>query len=70
VDVGFKTLMVARAVVVYAFNPSTWEFEVSLVYRVSSRTSRATQRNPVSKNQTKQTLILYSWKSVSASAFR
>jgi hypothetical protein len=31
-----------------------WEFEVSLVYRVSSRTSRATQRNPVSQTQTKQ----------------
>jgi hypothetical protein len=28
------------------------EFEVSLVYRVSSRTARATQRNPVSKNKT------------------
>jgi hypothetical protein len=27
------------------------EFETSLVYRVSSRTARATQRNPVSKNQ-------------------
>jgi hypothetical protein len=27
------------------------EFEVSLVYRVSSRTARATQRNPVSKKQ-------------------
>jgi hypothetical protein len=26
-------------------------FEASLVYRVSSRTARATQRNPVSKNQ-------------------
>jgi hypothetical protein len=25
------------------------EFEVSLVYRVSSRTARATERNPVSK---------------------
>ena len=42
------------------FNPSTWEteegrfleFESSLVYRVSSRTARATQRNPVSKKQT------------------
>ena len=39
-----------------ALNPSTWEtgrwiseFEASLVYRVSSRTARATQRNPVSK---------------------
>ena len=27
------------------------EFEASLVYKVSSRTARATQRNPVSKNQ-------------------
>jgi hypothetical protein len=27
------------------------EFEVSLVYRVSSRTARATQKNPVSKKQ-------------------
>ena len=27
------------------------EFEASLVYRVSSRTARATQRNPVSENQ-------------------
>jgi hypothetical protein len=48
--------------VAHAFNPSTWEaeagrfseFEASLVYRVSSRTARATQRNPVSKNK-KQT---------------
>jgi hypothetical protein len=35
------------------------EFEASLVYRVCSRTARATQRNPVSKNKktnkTKQT---------------
>jgi hypothetical protein len=29
------------------------EFEASLVYRVSSRTARATQRNPVSKKKTK-----------------
>jgi hypothetical protein len=27
--------------------------EASLVYKVSSRTARAIQRNPVSKNQTK-----------------
>jgi hypothetical protein len=35
---------------------SRWisEFEASLVYRVSSRTVRATQRNPVSKTKTKQ----------------
>ena len=48
----------------HAFNPSTQEaeaggrriseFEVNLVYRVSSRTTRATQRNPVSKNQKKK----------------
>ena len=45
--------------VAHAFNPSTQEaeareiseFEASLVYKVSSRTPRATQRNPVSKNQ-------------------
>jgi hypothetical protein len=30
------------------------EFEASLVYKVSSRTARAIQRNPVSKNQKKQ----------------
>jgi hypothetical protein len=44
-------------VVVHAFNPSrgTWisKFEASVVYRVSSRTARATQRNPVLKNKTK-----------------
>jgi hypothetical protein len=47
----------------HAFNPSTCkaeagrslEFKASLVYRVSSRTARATQRNPVSKNKDKQT---------------
>jgi hypothetical protein len=45
-----------------SFNSSTWEAEAggflslrpSLVYKVSSRTARATQRNPVSKNKTKQ----------------
>jgi hypothetical protein len=48
--------------VAHAFNPSTWEaeagseFEASLVYRVSSRTARATQRNPVS-NKTKEKII-------------
>jgi hypothetical protein len=30
------------------------EFEASLVYRVSSRTARATQRNPVSKKTKKK----------------
>jgi hypothetical protein len=49
----------------HAFNPSTWEaeagriseFEASLVYKVNSRTASATQRNPVSKNQTKTKTI-------------
>jgi hypothetical protein len=43
----------------HTFNPSSQEaeagriseFEASLVYKVSSRTARAIQRNPVSKNQ-------------------
>jgi hypothetical protein len=30
------------------------EFEVSLVYKMSSRTARATQRNPVLKKQKKK----------------
>jgi hypothetical protein len=30
------------------------EFEASLVYRVSSRTARATQRNPVKKKKEKE----------------
>ena len=30
------------------------EFEASLVYRVSSKTARGTQRNPVSENNKKQ----------------
>jgi hypothetical protein len=47
-------------VVAHAFNPSTWEaeagrvYKASLVYKVSARTARATQRNPVSKNQKKK----------------
>jgi hypothetical protein len=36
------------------------EFEASLVYRVSSRTARATQRNPVSKKKKKKSWHLYS----------
>jgi hypothetical protein len=49
-------------VVAHAFNPSTWEgrgrwiseLETSLVYRVSSRTARDIQRNPVSKIKKKK----------------
>jgi hypothetical protein len=51
--------MSSWAVVVHAFNPhlggrGRWisEFEANLVYKVSSRTARATQRSPVSKKKT------------------
>ena len=54
-----KNKMVEPGVVAHAFNPEhsggrgrgISEFEASLVYKVSSRTARAIQRNPVSKNQ-------------------
>jgi hypothetical protein len=39
-------------VVAPAFNPSTWEAEAGGY--LSSRPARATQRNPVSKNQKKK----------------
>ena len=53
-------------------SPLAWrisEFEASLVYRVSSRTATATQRNPVSKNNNnkksckaqRQTYQNYTW---------
>jgi hypothetical protein len=35
------------------------ELEASLVYRVSSRTARTTQRNPVSKNEKKKKIYIY-----------
>jgi hypothetical protein len=35
------------------------EFEASLVYRVSFRTARATQRNPVSKKKKKKVSMVY-----------
>jgi hypothetical protein len=53
----FKVFLLGKAVA-HTFNPSTWEggrgswifeLEASLIYRASSRTVRATQRNPVSK---------------------
>jgi hypothetical protein len=34
------------------------ELEASLVYKVSSRTARATQRNPVSKNKNKKCFLV------------
>jgi hypothetical protein len=46
-----------QAVMAHAFNPSTWEAEaggfLSLVYRVSSSTARAIQRNPVKKKKSR-----------------
>jgi hypothetical protein len=35
-----------------------FEFEASLVYKVSSKTARATQRNPVSKDKTNKQVII------------
>ena len=54
-----NTTYFGQAVVAHTFIPRAQETEAggslelktSLVYRVSSRTARATQRNPVSKNQ-------------------
>jgi hypothetical protein len=71
VGMGFKTFTPTHpVVVVHAFNPSTWELgsqrQVDF-YRVSSRTARATQRNPVSKCSPapqKKTFTLAAWKSV------
>jgi hypothetical protein len=49
--------MPSWAVVAHAFDPSRGrqisEFEASLVYKVSSMTAKAIQRNPVSKKQNK-----------------
>jgi hypothetical protein len=56
-----KSISQSPGVVAHTFNPSTREaerqaseFEASLVYKVSSRTARATQRNPVSKKKKKK----------------
>jgi hypothetical protein len=43
----------------------TFSFEASLVYRVSSRTARATQRNPVSEKPKKKKELLISLKYMS-----
>jgi hypothetical protein len=63
--VSFKNVISGRAVVAYAFNPSTWEadrwiseFKASLVCRVSSRTARTTQRNRVSKKQPRKKNVI------------
>jgi hypothetical protein len=72
VGLGFKTLILQH---LGGRGRQISEFEASLVYKVSSRTARATQKNPVSKNQTKpnqtkprqtnkKTLILTAWKGI------
>jgi hypothetical protein len=57
-----KTVVVTQAVMVHTLMPALGkqrqinlcEFKASLVYRVNSKTAKATQRNSVSKNKTKQ----------------
>ena len=64
--------------VVHSFNPSTLEgevalceFEANLAYRESSRTARATQRNPVSKkNKNKNKTQLVACYSCGGGAFQ
>jgi hypothetical protein len=55
-------------VVSHVFNPSTWEAEaggsidelkISLVYKASSRTVRATERNPVTHTHTHSKKEIY-----------
>ena len=63
-----KGAKIWAVVVTYAFNPNTWEadadrseFDISLVYRVSTRTVMLTQRNSASKinkNQKQRSLII------------
>jgi hypothetical protein len=63
--------------VAHSFNPSTQEaeasgsleFKTSLVCRVSSRTVRATQTNPVSKNQTPNTKTNQPTRSIEVKGF-
>ena len=59
---GDQKFKISQAMVMHAFDPSTQEeeagriseFEASLVYRGSSKTTRATQRNHVLKNKIKK----------------
>jgi hypothetical protein len=60
----FSKFSLKPDMVVHALNPSSreaeaggFEFKASLVYKVSSRTARAIQRNPVWKNHTKKILL-------------
>ena len=60
----------SQVVVVHTFNPSTWEAEAdgflssrsAWSTRVSSRTARAVQRNPVFKKQKKCSLQQHIYK--------
>ena len=44
----------AHGMVAHAFNPSTWEAEASLVYKVSSRTARGLHRETLSRKERKK----------------
>jgi hypothetical protein len=46
------------------------EFKASLVYKVSSRTARATQRNPVSEKKKKKKTIFHIGQSLSIREFK
>jgi hypothetical protein len=47
-----RKLKISQVIVAHPFNPSTWEAEVSLVYRASSRTAKGTQRTLLKNKQT------------------
>jgi hypothetical protein len=51
---GIKNLPGGQEVVLHGFNPSPWAAEAGLVYKVSSRTAKAIQRNPVSERKKKK----------------
>ena len=58
---------ISQVVALRAFNPSNpeaeavefCEFKANLVYVISSRTARATQRNPILKNQRGKKSIVF-----------
>ena len=63
-----ENMIISWMVVACAFNHSTWEerqvisrFDASLDYRTSSRTARATQRNPVLKNYAQEELHFFNF---------
>ena len=75
-EATIKKILFSWVVVAHAFNLSTWEakagrsllVQVSLVYRVSSRTATAvTQRNRVSKNQKENCSWVYRMRNINES---